>query len=113
MGNNGHKKLALEWSASLSDHIRFHLIGRGFNNSGINDVIKGSFNIQAIKNAAQAVVGKDGQVKSHQQAKAEQVLINHNKMHHWVNLELGMTKKQLDEYECKRAAQAKLEEGLA
>ncbi len=107
VGNNGHKKLALEWSGSLSAHIRFHLLGRGFDNAGINDLIKGSFDLQATKDAAQAVVGEDGHVKSIQQAEAEQVLLNHDKTQHWVDLTLGMTKKQQDEYERECAAQAK------
>ena len=40
VGNESHKKLALEWPGSLSAHIRFHLLGRGFDNAGINDLIK-------------------------------------------------------------------------
>ncbi len=39
MGNDGHKKLALEWSGSLSAHIRFHLLGQDFDNAGINNLI--------------------------------------------------------------------------
>ncbi len=79
VGNDGHKKLALEWSGSLSVHIRLHLLGRGFDNAEINNLIKGSFDLQATKDAAQAVVGEDGRVKSIQQAEAEQVLFNHDK----------------------------------
>jgi hypothetical protein len=60
-------------------HIRFHLIGRGFDSSRIDNLIKCSFDIQAVKDAAQAVVGKDGQVKSLRQAEAELILGNHNK----------------------------------
>jgi hypothetical protein len=93
IGNNGHKYLAMEWPASLSAHIRFHLISCGFDSSGINNLIKGSFDIQAVKDAAQAVVGKDGRVKSLCQAEAELILSNHDKTQSWVNLELGMTKK--------------------
>ncbi len=107
VGNNGHKKLALEWSGSLSAHIRFHLLGRGFNNAGINNLIKGRFNLQATKEAAQAVVGEDGCVKSIRQGEAEQILLNHDKTRHWVDLTLSMTKKQQEEYERERAAQAK------
>jgi hypothetical protein len=109
-GNNGHKNLVMEWSTSLSVHIRFHLIGRDFDSSGIN-LIKGSFVIQAVKDAAQAVVGKDGWVKSLHQAEAELILSNHDKTQSWVNLELGMTKKQLDDYERKRITHAKTAEG--
>jgi hypothetical protein len=101
----------MEWSASLSAHIRFHLIGRGFNSSGINNLIKGSFDIQAVKDSAQAVVGKDGRVKSLRQAEAELILSYHDKTQSWVNLELGMTKNQLDDYERKRIAQAKMPDG--
>jgi hypothetical protein len=79
----------------LSTHIRFHLISQGFDSSGINNLIKGSFDIQAVKDSAQAVVGKDGRVKSLHQAEAELILSKHDKTQSWVNLELGMTKKQL------------------
>jgi hypothetical protein len=99
VGNSSHKKLALEWSGSLSAHIRFHLLGQGFDNSGINDLIKGSFDLQATKDAAQTVVGEDGCVKSIRQVEAEQVLLNHDKTHYWVDLTLGTTKKQQEEYE--------------
>jgi hypothetical protein len=57
------------------------------------------------------VVGKDGWVKSLRQAEAELILSNHDKTQSWVNLELGMTKKQLDNYERKRIAQAKMADG--
>jgi hypothetical protein len=53
------------------------------------------------------VVGEDGHVKSIQQAEAEQVFLNHDKTQHWVDLTLGMTKKQQEEYERECAAQAK------
>ncbi len=78
--NKGRKNLALEWSGSLSPHKRFHLLGQGFDNAGINNLIKVSFDFQATKDAAQAVVGEDGRVKSlrHRQAEVEQVLLNHN-----------------------------------
>ncbi len=46
VGNEGHKKLALEWSGYLSAHIRFHLISQGFDNAEINNLIKGSFDFQ-------------------------------------------------------------------
>ncbi len=107
-GNEGHKNLAMEWSTSLSAHIRFHLIGRGFNSSRINNLIKGSFDIQAVKDLAQAVVGKDGWVKPLRQAEAEPILSNHDKTQSWVNLELGMTKEQLDDYKRERITQAKM-----
>ena len=58
------KKLALEWSGSLFAHIRFHLLSQGFDNAGIDTLIKGSFDYQATKDAAQAMVGEDGRVKS-------------------------------------------------
>jgi hypothetical protein len=111
IGNEGHKNLAMEWSTSLSTHIRFHLIGQGFDSSGINNLIKGSIDIQAVKDSAQAVVGKDGRVKSLHQAEAELILSNHDKTQSWVNLELGMTKKQLDDYECEWITQAKMADG--
>ncbi len=56
-------------------------------------------------------MGKDRCVKSLQQVEAEQVLLNHDKMQHWVDLMLGMTRKQLDEHERECATQAKLAEG--
>ena len=111
VGNESHKKLALEWSGSLSAHIRFHLLGWGFDNAWIKDLIKGSFDYQATIDAAQAVVGKDGQVKSLWPAEVEQVLSNHDKTQQWVDLMLGMMKKQQEEYECQRIAQAKQTEG--
>ncbi len=52
VGNDGHKKVALEWSGSLSAHISFHLLSGGFDNAGINNLIKGSFDLQATKDAA-------------------------------------------------------------
>ncbi len=74
----------------LVRHIRFHLIGRGFDSSGINNLIKGSFDIQAVKDLAQVVVGKDGWVKSLRWTEAELILSNHDKTQSWVNLELGI-----------------------
>jgi hypothetical protein len=85
----------------------FHLLGQGFNNAGINNLIRGSFDLQATKDAVQTVVGKDGRVKSIQKAEAEQALLNHDKTQHWVDLMLGMTKKQQDEYEHECTTQAK------
>jgi hypothetical protein len=38
---------------------------------------------------------------------AEQVLQNHDNTQHWVNLTLGMTQRQKEEYECQQVAQAK------
>ena len=108
IGNKDHKNSALEWSASMSAHIRFYLLGRGFDNTGLNDLIKGSFDIQAVKDAAQAVVGDDGRVKSLCQAEAEKILSNHDRTQSWVNLELGMTKKQLEEHKRAQIAQAKM-----
>ncbi len=57
------------------------------------------------------MVGKDSRVKSLRQAEAELILSNHDKTQFWVNFELGMTKKQLDDYECKWIAQAKMADG--
>jgi hypothetical protein len=60
----------------------FQLISQGFDNAGINNSIKGSFDFQATKDAAQAVVGEDGRVKLLQQVEAEQVLLNIGKTQH-------------------------------
>ncbi len=57
------------------------------------------------------MVGKDGRVKSLHQAEAELILSNHDKTQSWVNLELGTTKKQLNNYERERIAQAKMADG--
>ncbi len=57
------------------------------------------------------MVGKDGRLKSLRQAEAELILSNHDKTQSWVNLELGMTKKQLDDYERKRITHAKMADG--
>jgi hypothetical protein len=77
--NDAHRCLALEWSGELSSHVRFHLLGHGFDAEGINDLIQGSFDLQATKEVAQAVVGNNRQVKSQRQAEAEKVLLNHNR----------------------------------
>ncbi len=104
--------LASEWSGALFSHVRFHLLGRCFDPEGINDLIWGSFNLQATKDVAQAVVGSDIQGKSQCQVEVEQVFLKHNRTQFWVDLKLGMTKKQLDNHKRKCIAQAKLAEGL-
>jgi hypothetical protein len=54
--NNIHRGLALEWSGALSSNVRVHLLGSSFNAEGI----QGSFDLQATKDMAQAMVGSDG-----------------------------------------------------
>ncbi len=93
-------------------HVRFRLLGHGFDTEGINDSIQGTFNLQATKDAAQAVLGSDGQVKSQHQAEAEKVLLNQDRTQLWVDLKLDMTKKQLEDHKRKCIAQAKSAESL-
>ncbi len=52
-------------------------------------------------------MGADGCIRTKGQAAAEQVLQNHDNTQHWVNLTLGMTQRQKEEYEHQQAAQAK------
>ncbi len=52
-------------------------------------------------------MGADGRIRTKGQAAAEQVLQNHDNTQHWVNLTLGMTQRQKEEFECQQVAQAK------
>jgi hypothetical protein len=69
-------------------------------------LVQGSFNLQAIREAAEAIQGGDGQIKTRSQTVAEQVLQRHNKTQLWVDLTLGMTKLQKEEYVWQQAIQA-------
>ncbi len=62
-------------------------------------MIKGCFNYQAVKDAANAIQGKDGKVKSARQAMAEQVLADFDQKQKWVDNTLGMTYQQKEEHE--------------
>jgi hypothetical protein len=74
---------------------------------GINNLIKKAFDFQAAKEAAEAVMGVDGRIRTKGQAAAEQVLQNHDNTQHWVDITLGMTQRQKEEHKCQQAAQAK------
>ncbi len=75
---------------------------------GINNLIKKTFNFQAAKEAAEAVMGVDGRIQTKGQAAAEQVLQNHDNTQHWVDITLVMTQRQKEEHEHQQAAQAKI-----
>jgi hypothetical protein len=55
-------------------------------------------NYQAVKDAANAIQGKDGRVKSARQAMAKQVLADFNQKQMWVENTLGMTHQQKKEH---------------
>jgi hypothetical protein len=74
---------------------------------GVNNLIKKAFDFQAVKEAAEAVMGEDGRIQTKGQAAAEQVLHNHDSTQHWVDITLGMTQRQKEEHERQQAAQAK------
>jgi hypothetical protein len=79
---------------------------------GINKMIKGCFNYQAVKDAVNAIQGKDGKVKSARQAMAEQVLADFNQKQKWVDNTLGMTYQQKEEREQEQVVQAKVNKPL-
>jgi hypothetical protein len=107
IGNNVHHSYLLEWSGGVSSHVRYHLLRQGIKPNGINNLIRGSFDFQATKEAAEAVMGNDGSIRTKSQVAAEQVLQNHENTQHWVDLTLGMMQCQKEEYERQQAAQAK------
>ncbi len=100
IGNNAHCNYLLEWSGGVSSHVRYHLLCQGIEPNGINNLIRGSFDFQAAKEAVEVVMGTDGHIQTKRQAAAEQVLQNHDNTQHWVDLILGMTQHQKEEYEC-------------
>jgi hypothetical protein len=70
-------------------------------------LVQGSFDLQATREAAEAVQDSDGRIKTRSQAAAEQVLQMHDKLHSsWVDLTLGMTKLQKEEHARQQAIQA-------
>jgi hypothetical protein len=97
---NAHRNYLLEWSGGVSSHVRYHLLCQGTEPNGINNLIWGSFDFQAAKEAMEAVMGADGCIQTKGQVAAEQVLQNHDNTQHWVDLTLGMTQRQKEEYEC-------------
>jgi hypothetical protein len=96
----------------MSAHFRFHLARKGLLTDGINKMIKGYFNYQAVKDAANAIQGKDRKVKSAKQAMAEQVLVDFDQKQKWVDNTLGMTYQQEEEQEQEQAVQAKVNKQL-
>jgi hypothetical protein len=98
IGNDAHHAHALEWSGVVSSHIRFHLLRQGFESKGVNNLIRGSFDLQATREAAEAIQDGDGRIKTRSQATAEQVLQRPDKTLWWVDLTLGMTKLHKEEY---------------
>ncbi len=106
IGNDAHRAHALEWSGAVSSHIRFHLLHRGFESKGVNNLVRGSFDLQATREAAEAIQDGNGRIKTRSQAAAEQVLQRHDKTQRWVDLTLGMTKLQKEEYARQQAIQA-------
>jgi hypothetical protein len=90
--------------------LRFHLLHRRFEGEGINDLIHGGFNFKAASEAARAVLGKVRRVMSQSQAAVEQVLHDHDHKQQWVDITLGMTKKQIDNRGKELAAIAKRDE---
>jgi hypothetical protein len=107
IGNNVHHSYLLEWSGGVSSHVRYHLLRQGIKHNGINNLNQGSFDFQATKEAVEAVMGNNGCIRTKSQAAAEQVLQNHDNTQHWVDLTLGMTQRQKEEYEHQQVAQAK------
>ena len=107
IGNDPHRAHAVEWAGAVSSHIRFHLLRRGFDQEGVNNLVRRSFDLQATREAAEAVQDKDGQIKTRSQAEAEQVLQLHDKLHSgWVDITLGMTKAQREDHAQQQANQA-------
>jgi hypothetical protein len=75
-------------------------------------MIKGCFDYQAVKDATNAIQGKDSKVKSARQAMAEQVLANFDQKQKWVDNTLGMSYQQKEEHEREQAVQAKVNKQL-
>jgi hypothetical protein len=68
-------------------------------------LVQGSFDLQATREAAEAIQDDDGRIKTRSQAAAEQVLQRHDQTQLWVDLTLGMTKRQKEEHERQQATQ--------
>jgi hypothetical protein len=58
VGNDSHQKYAVCWSGSLSAHLHYLLLRRSLDAVGINQLIKQSFDYNAIVGAANAVQKK-------------------------------------------------------
>ncbi len=105
IGNDANCAHALKWSGAVSSHIRFHLLHQGFESKGVNNLVCRSFNLQATREAAEAIQDGDGRIKTRSQAAAEKVLQRHNETQLWVDLTLGMTKLQREEHVWQQAIQ--------
>ncbi len=75
-------------------------------------MIKVCFDYQAVKDAANAIQGKDGKVKSARQALAEQVLAHFDQKQKWVDNTLGMTYQQKEEHKQEQVVKAKVNKQL-
>jgi hypothetical protein len=93
VGNDSHQKYTVCWSGSLSAHLHYILLCHSLDAVGINQLIKQSFDYNAIVDAANAVQ-IDGKVVSREQAAAEQKLEAFDKKNSWVNISLGQTPAQ-------------------
>jgi hypothetical protein len=93
VGNDSHQKYTVCWSGSLSAHLHYFLLCHSLDAVGINQLIKQSFDYNAIVDAANAVQ-IDGKVVSREQAAAEQKLEAFDKKNSWVDISLGQTPAQ-------------------
>ena len=46
IGNDPHRAHVVEWAGSMSAHIRYHLLRRGFDPKGVNNLVRGSFDLR-------------------------------------------------------------------
>ncbi len=69
-------------------------------------MVQGSLDLQATREAAEAIQDNNGWIKTRSQAAAEQVLQRHDQTQLWVDLTLGMTKHQKKEFERQQSTQA-------
>jgi hypothetical protein len=69
-------------------------------------LVQGSFDLQATREAVEAIQDDNGQIKTRSQAAAEQVLPRHDQTQLWVDLTLGMTKHHKEEHEWWQATQS-------
>jgi hypothetical protein len=105
VGNNSNQKYAVCSSGSLSAHLRYFLLHRGLDAVGINQLIKQSFDYNAIVDAANAEQ-KEGKVVSSKQAAAEQKLEAFDKKNSLVDISLGRTPAQQMAYDQMTTAKA-------
>ncbi len=105
VGNDSHQKYTVSWSGSLSAHLRYFLLRHGLNAAGINQLIKQSFDYNAIMDTANAVQ-KYRKVVSPEQAAAEQKLEAFDKKNLLVDIRLGHTPAQQMVHDQMTAAKA-------